>query len=76
MHPTQLGNLPFFCWEQLKLLMCFGVGDYNNTSMSVVKKLLLQNTVHCVTETSQCLFSSQCPAFPSFPSISGHCSVL
>jgi len=38
MHPTQLGNLPFFYLEYLTLLMCFVIGDNNH--LSVVKKLL------------------------------------
>jgi hypothetical protein len=24
MHPTEMGNLLFFCWEYLTLLVCFG----------------------------------------------------
>ena len=40
MRPTQLGNLQFFYLECLALLMCFGMGDYNHMSVSVVQKSL------------------------------------
>ena len=49
MNPTQLGNLQFFYLEYLTVLICFGIGDYNQ--MPVVKKSLRKNTAHTVVET-------------------------
>ena len=46
-HPTQLGNLLFFCLEYLTLLMSFGTGDYNHTYVCGKELFAAKHCAYC-----------------------------